>query len=273
MRGIIRRSILAAGIALTALPLFGAAAWADEAADRAVRWKELSQSIFGEKKLVRDDAVKIDAPVRALEAAIVPVSLSVAPESQVKSLWLVIDENPSPLAAHFTFGPAADPHKLSMRVRVDSYTNLHAVAETQDGKLHQSERYLKASGGCSAPVGMSEQEAMQGMGFMRFKKRGEAVAGRPLPVTLMVWHPNFNGMQMNDVTRMYTPARFIKTIDVTYNGKLVFHMDGDISISSNPVLDFSLIPEDAKGEVKVVAVDSQKGRWEHKFEVPLQTTN
>lgn len=273
MHSRIRQTLYAAGLALTALPLLAMGARADEAADRAARWKDLSQSIFGTKALVSDDQVKIEAPVRALEAAIVPVTLSVAPEAKVKSLYFVIDENPSPLAAKFNFGPAADPHKISMRVRVDAYTNLHAVAETEDGKLHQSERFLKASGGCSAPVGMSEQEAMQGMGFMRFKKRGEAMAGRPLPVTLMVWHPNFNGMQMNDVTRMYTPARFIKTIDVTYNDKLVFHMDGDISISSNPVLDFSLIPEDAKGEVKVVAVDSQKGRWEQKFEVPLQTTN
>lgn len=265
-----RKGAVIAACAASVFVLPPLVARADEAADRAARWKELSQAIFGGKALTSDDLVKLEAPERALEAAIVPVTLFTPTDLPVKGAWLVIDENPSPLAAHFTFGPAADPHKLSMRVRVDSYTNFHAVAETADGKLHETVRFVKAAGGCSAPVGMSEDEAMQGMGFMRFRVRGDAAPGKPVPVTLMVWHPNFNGMQMNPVTRNYTPARYVRALDVTYNDKLVFHMDGDISISSNPVLDFSIVAA-AKGTVKVVAVDSQQGRWEHSFALPVQT--
>jgi len=36
----------------------------------------------------------------------------------------------------------------------------------------------------------------------------------------MVRHPNFNGMQMNQITRYYTPPLFIRTIDATYEGDL-----------------------------------------------------
>jgi len=34
----------------------------------------------------------------------------------------------------------------------------------------------------------------------------------------MIRHPNFNGMQMNQITRYFTPARFIRTIDASYDG-------------------------------------------------------
>ena len=41
---------------------------------------------------------------------------------------------------------------ISTRVRVNSYTNVHAVAELSDGKLYVVKTYVKASGGCSAPA-------------------------------------------------------------------------------------------------------------------------
>jgi len=36
-------------------------------------------------------------------------------EARLKGVYVVIDGNPSPLAAHFTFGPKADPRSLKMR--------------------------------------------------------------------------------------------------------------------------------------------------------------
>ncbi len=43
--------------------------------------------------------------------------------------------------------------EISTRVRVNSYTDVHAVAELSDGKLYMIKIYVKASGGCSAPGG------------------------------------------------------------------------------------------------------------------------
>ena len=37
-------------------------------------------------------------------------------------------------------------------VKVESYTNVHAVAELDDGKLYAVKTFVKASGGCSAPA-------------------------------------------------------------------------------------------------------------------------
>ena len=38
-----------------------------------------------------------------------PITLTLAPDKEIRSLYLVVDENPSPIAAHIVFGPAGFP--------------------------------------------------------------------------------------------------------------------------------------------------------------------
>lgn len=247
-------------------------AWAlgagDDDSERLARWKEIQTSIFGERKLEATEAmVKIDAPNRAMDASLVPITLTMPEKDKITGLHLVIDDNPSPYAAKFTFGPAADPGEIKLRVRVNNYTNIHAIAETKDGKLLETVKFVKASGGCSAPMGMTDEEAMKGMGEMRMKFAGDAAPGKPMEATLMIRHPNFSGMQMNQVTRDYTPALYITKVEVSRGSSNVFTLDGDISISSNPVIGFSFVPE-GKEPIRVVAIDNQNGRWEHSFTAP-----
>ncbi|GAA0276213.1 hypothetical protein LNAOJCKE_1137 [Methylorubrum aminovorans] len=266
-----KRLMFALGLTLSAAalaPVPGMAGATDTDEERAARWSEIKTSIFGDRKVEASaSAVAIDAPARALDAALVPIGLTLADKDSVKGLSFVIDDNPSPYAARFTFGPAADPGEIKLRVRVNNYTNVHAVVETKDGRLLESAKFVKASGGCSAPMGMSDEEAMKGMGEMRLKFAGEPQAGKPIEATLMVRHPNFSGMQMNQLTRDYTPARYIEKLDVTAGDTLVFHLAGDISIASNPVINFAMRP-DIRGPVKVVASDNQGGRWEQSFPLP-----
>src|SRR5690349_8022314 len=113
--------LAAALLAAASLP---AAAEVDEAT-RAQRWDELRGAIFGDR-VVADGTglVSIEAADRAEDAAIVPVKIAFAEplRREVQSLYFVIDDNPSPLAGHFTFGPAAEPSSVTTRVRVDDYT-------------------------------------------------------------------------------------------------------------------------------------------------------
>ena len=122
-----------------ALAVFASAAWpavgraeVDEAT-RQARWVELRNQIFGERP-VEDGAalLAIDAPMRAEDAAIVPIKITLGDglSHRVSTVYLVIDDNPSPLAGRFTFGPAADPREIATRVRIDDYTYLHAVVST-----------------------------------------------------------------------------------------------------------------------------------------------
>ena len=178
--------------------------------------------------------------------------------------------NSSPVAAHFTFGPAADPHEIKLRVRINSYTNVHAIAETADGALYQTVKFVKAAGGCSAPMGMTDEEAMKGMGDMRLKFAEGAAPGKPSQATLMVRHPNFNGMQMNQVTQLYTPARYIDKIVVKAGERLVFDLTTGISLATDPVLSFGMVPPSA-GRATVEVHDSENGVWSQAFAVPGET--
>ncbi len=267
--GVMRARAVAAALACLALVPFGPAAHADDDdADRGARWKQLQESIFPHRQ-VQDGGgvISIDAPPRALDAALVPVQVQIAGGKAVKAVYLIIDDNPAPLAAHFVFGPKADPHDLKLRVRVNQYTNIHAIAESTDGQLYATAKFVKASGGCSAPAGSDDAAALQDIGRMKLRLLSPFNAGKPLQAQLMIRHPNFNGMQMNQLTRFYTPARFIRTIDATYNGGQVFHMDADISLSTDPVITFGFVPRE-KGQMKVVAQDSSNATFDHSFDVP-----
>ena len=196
--------------------------------------------IFGDDARIAttDSLVTIDAPERALRTRrLVPVAIATAADPGVTGLSLIVDENPGPMAAQVRFGPAGDPRELGLRVRVDGYTNVHAVATLADGSMVANAAFVKGAGGCSAPVGVSDVEAMAGMGEMRMKFADGGPDGTG-KATLMVRHPNFNGMQMNQVTRLYTPARYVTDIEVTRGGELVFAMQSDISLATDPVIDF-----------------------------------
>ncbi|MFM9458763.1 thiosulfate oxidation carrier complex protein SoxZ, partial [Streptomyces europaeiscabiei] len=69
-------------------------------------------------------------------------------------------------------------------------------------------------------------------------------------------------------TQAFTPARYIQSIDVKYNDKQVFNLATDISLASNPVISFDLLPSAAKGTLKVDVKDSQNERWSKDFSVP-----
>lgn len=238
----------------------------DSPAARENRWRYLEKSVFDGQTATPDSKiVALEAPIRAEDASLVPMTITLS--DRIKELYLIIDDNPAPVAAHFIFGPAGDPHNVKLRVRVNSYTNVHAVAALQDGRLVEDVKFVKASGGCSAPMGESDEEATKGMGEMRLKFSGAVTPGVPTDATLMVKHPNFNGMQMNQMTRMTTPARFIDRITVKDGGALVFDLEASLSLATNPVLSFNFMPQPA-GPVTVEIHDTDGGHWRQDFAYP-----
>ncbi|KAH2820374.1 hypothetical protein KXV85_003282, partial [Aspergillus fumigatus] len=178
-------------------------------------WPGLVQDIF-QNRTMRDgaDVIGIDMPYRAEDAAIVPVTLrsklSPGDPRHIRAITLVIDRNPAPMAAKFELGPDANVTEISTRVRVNNYTDVHAVAELSDGQLYVSKVYVKASGGCSAPAGKNVEEASKRLGQMRYRQfaRPDAPASRVREAQIMIGHPNNSGLQMDQVTQLYIPAFF-----------------------------------------------------------------
>jgi sulfur-oxidizing protein SoxY len=226
-------------------------------------WASLAGAIFKGRPLADGTGlVGIEMPARAEDAAIVPVTMRVTlpagDSRRLRALTLVIDENPVPVAATFTFGDGAGVSVISTRVRVDSYTNVHAVAELSDGKLYVVKTYVKASGGCSAPAAKSADEALAGLGQMQlrmFDKPGDGPASAPREAQIMIRHPNHSGLQRDQVTLLYTPANFVEELRLWQGDVLLLGMEAGISISENPSFRFSYIPNGA-ATFKVEARDS-----------------
>ena len=227
-------------------------------------WSALVTDIFQGREIGKaDGSISLDAPVRAEDAAIVPMTLRFPDPAKVKVVTLVIDENPMPMAARFTLGEKAGVDFIEARVRVNSYTNVHAVAETRDGRLHAEAKFVKASGGCSAPAGKDLDEAHANMGKMKYREFKSSVAGKR-EAQIMIRHPNNSGLQMDQITRAYTPAHYIDAVEVWQGEELIFKMEGGISLSEDPNFRFTYAPNGAK-TLRVVARDNQggafKGEW------------
>ena len=169
------------------------------------------------------------------------------------------------MAGIIHFGKLAAPHSIKLRVRVDQYTMVHAVAELPDGKLVGVSTFIKAAGGCSAPGTSNQAEAMARLGRMKLFATASQAPGS-VTAELLISHPNFNGMQMDPVTRFYTPARYVQTVTVSQAGERVFSLDGDISLSQDPAITFSFHPNGA-AKLDVEVDDSAKATFRQSFEV------
>src|ERR1700704_2242798 len=217
-------------------------------------WPGLVQDIFNNRAM-NDGAgvISIEMPVRAEDAAIVPVTLRATlppgDARRVVAITLVIDQNPAPMAARFELGPDASVSEISTRVRVNNYTDVHAVAELSDGQLYMTKTYVKASGGCSAPAAKNAEEAKGRLGQMRFRqfaKAGQGPVSGAREAQIMIGHPNNSGLQMDQVTQLYIPAFFVNQLKLTQDDSPVLSMEGGISISEDPNLRFTYVSNGAK---------------------------
>jgi sulfur-oxidizing protein SoxY len=217
-------------------------------------WPGLVQDIFNNRPMNDgNDILAIEMPYRAEDAAIVPVTLRsrLAPDDarKLKAITLVIDQNPAPMAAKFEVGSDARVSEISTRVRVNSYTNVHAVAELSDGQLYMVKTFVKASGGCSAPAAKNVEEASNRLGQMKYRQFARADQGPtsgPREAQIMIGHPNNSGLQMDQITHLYIPAFFVDELHLWQDNSPVLSMVSGISISEDPNIRFTYVSNGAK---------------------------
>lgn len=222
-------------------------------------WTDLRYDVVGDAEIAPADGVlSVEAPYRAEDAATVPVRIrQTDPAVPITSAILVIDENPAPVAAEFTFSEAMAPLDLELRVRVNQYSNLRVIADTPEG-LRMGGRFVKASGGCSAPASRNPKQALAGLGRMKLRLFGKGVAmSTPRrEAQILIRHPNYSGLQRDQVTQLFIPAQFIDHMEVWQGDDQLFAMDGGISISENPSFRFAYNDNGAP-ELTVIATDTE----------------
>ena len=105
---------------------------------------------------------------------------------------------------------------------------------------------------------------MVGLGRMKLKLPDTIVPGRSTSAQILVKHPNNSGLQVDDLTLLPVDAHYAQKINVTYGGSTVFDLVSDISLSSDPSIHFTFIPEKG-GEMKVQVVDSKDMKFTQKL--------
>lgn len=236
-------------------------------------WADLKGDVIGDiKPLAGADLFTVDAPYRAHDAATVPIHIrqDTTSSERITRMVIVVDENPAPVVADFELGAGIGHLDMETRVRVDQYSNIRVIAETANGDTYMNGRFVKASGGCSAPALKDMESSIANAGKMRLKLFDPATetstSTSRKQVKVMIRHPNFSGMQRNQVTQLFIPAFFVDELEVFQGEERMFRMEGGISISEDPVFRFSYIPNGAT-EFRVRATDTEGNIFERTFPI------
>ena len=185
--------------------------------------------------------IDIQAPYRALDGANVPITISTKSRDILKYI-LIVDENPTPCCAIFEFDNM--PAYVETNIRVNAYTYLRVLAEDRFGDVYMVTKFIKAAGGCSAP-GLIESGNPKGTITVK------SPYSYPGVTNYQFWHPNYSGMQFDQLTRTEIPADYIENVDIEFDNSS-FRYEGTIGIAENVY--FNLITE--KGVGTITATDS-----------------
>ena len=223
-------------------------------------WQQLKKTVFDNRPVNAsfNNTIRLDMASRADDASIVPVLLrTIAPQKPdryIKRIWLVIDNNPSPIGVVFNLTPESGRADIETRVQVENSTFVRAVAETNDGSLFMDVKTIAAAGGCTVPGGTEDETA--NLGKMKFRLDENVALNQPNLAKLMVSHPNFSGLSKEDKR-----VRYVRHVSVSYAGKEIMSADVDFTISKNPTFNFYFLPTE-KGELKAEIVDTNDLKFE-----------
>lgn len=233
-------------------------------------WATLQTHYFPGKKLEDAAFIHLTAPARAASGDQVPFAFSIdhpmTAQQYIKSVTLIVDGNPVPLTAVFHFTPESGKAEISTRIRFESDSPVHVVAEANDGRLYVNALTVRASGGCGGTVPGDDAQALAMAGKMKLALDGPFKPGAVNKARLLIRHPMYTGLQRDLATNGYRPAFFIDRIAVTYNGKPVMTADTSIGISENPAIQFGFVA-DRPGTLQVVLRDSRGATFRQSMDV------
>jgi sulfur-oxidizing protein SoxY len=194
-------------------------------------WELLRAKYYGDRPMgvVDDSFMSLEVPGNTADPAATPLTLRFADDGQrrIKRVRVFIDNNPSPLVATLEF--AQTPlTEINLRVRIDRFTSVRAIAETADGGLEMRSSWVKASGGCSAPPSAA---AGGTLGEIRVRPSADAKS-----VLVGIRHPNASGFQIDPRTGDPIPAHYIAHLRVSAGGSRLLDAETGISLSENPTL-------------------------------------
>jgi sulfur-oxidizing protein SoxY len=205
---------------------------ADEQQPASGAWDAIRKQLYETRDIgiANDSMMRLEVPGNTPDpvATSVTMRFGEAAHGRLKRVQLIIDNNPAPLAATFDLERDMPISEINLRVRIDRYTSVRAVAETVDGNLLMRSGWVKASGGCSAP---SSAASGGTPGEMRFRPSED---GKSLQVSIR--HPNHSGFQIDPRSGDPIPPHFVSSVRFEAEGKTLLTAQTGISVSENPSL-------------------------------------
>ena len=191
-----------------------------------------------------------------------------------------------PVSAVFEMAEPQRAFSFMGTMRVNGPSMIRVVATTDRGKMYMQESFVKTSGtgACAAPPGTDPIEALATLGTMKFMLVPDEGNGQSILVSLEkpksvsgildhartaqldIDHPSHSGMQMDQISLLFIPMRYVETVEVKSDDTPLFTMTGSISFSENPAIRFK-IPSDAVG-VGVKMTDTEGATFEESFTLP-----
>jgi sulfur-oxidizing protein SoxY len=243
-------------------------------AEAGKAWDEIRAGVFAGRTInPAGDAVTLAAPFRPLDQRAVPIEVEAkfADGRTVRAVTLIVDENPSPVAAKFDIGGAREHVSLATKLRLNAGTDVRAIVEASDGQLYMAERHVRFAGGqaaCSAPPSGSPEQIAADMGKMSLEPLGKEAKATVIEprARLQVLHPNHTGMVLDQLTLLYVPLRIITELEVRQGEERVFAMQGSMTMAQDPIIDFDYRTNGAE-TLQITARDSEGGAWSRTFPV------
>lgn len=99
------------------------------------------ETLYGTSNAIQSDAIKVKAPVRAGNGAMVHISVSTT-LSDVESIAIVVDKNPLPFVGRVSF-TGAEPF-ISARIKVDETSAIRCLVRA-GGKLYMRKQLIKVT--------------------------------------------------------------------------------------------------------------------------------
>ena len=195
-------------------------------------WEYLQKQFYPGRDigLLDESYMSLEAPANTPDPAATPLTLRFgdAALGHIRQIRVIIDNNPSPVAATFDVASGARLAEIDLRVRVDRFTSVRAIAETTDGKIEMRSTWVNASGGCSAPPGAA---AAGRLGDIRFRPSPDAKS-----MLISILHPNNSGFQIDPLSGEPIPSHYVAHIRLSTDGRTLLDADTGISLSENPSL-------------------------------------
>jgi len=151
-----RREVLKTGGGLTLLSLIAAAGWLEPGDARAADWNkaafeaktvdETVKALGGSAPAQSKDIAFVSTPDIAENGAVVPIGVT-SSIPRTESIAILIEKNPSTLAASFDIPAGTDP-AITTRVKMGQSSNVYALVKA-DGKYYVASKEIKVTlGGC-----------------------------------------------------------------------------------------------------------------------------